>query len=170
MSHMLRVAGIVEESIVDGPGIRFVVFTQGCRHNCVGCHNRHTHPLNGGELISIEDIIRRVGENPLLDGVTLSGGEPFEQAEALSRLAMALKKQGHNIITYTGYTYQHIVDNSDKMAGWLALLQYTDILIDGPFEIEKKNLNLRFRGSENQRIIDVQKTLLNKKIALIDWD
>lgn len=170
MSHMLRVAGMVEESIVDGPGIRFVVFTQGCRHNCVGCHNRHTHPLNGGEIISIEDIIRRVGENPLLDGVTLSGGEPFEQAEALSRLAMALKKQGHNIITYTGYTYQHIVDNSDKMEGWLALLQHTDILIDGPFEIEKKNLNLRFRGSENQRIIDVQKTLFNKKIALIDWD
>ncbi len=170
MSHMIRVAGIVEESVVDGPGIRFVIFTQGCRHNCVGCHNRHTHSFHAGELISIEGIIQRVGVNPLLDGVTLSGGEPFEQAEALSRLAMALKKLGHNIITYTGYTYEHIVEKSDKMEGWMALLHHTDILIDGPFEIEKKNLNLRFRGSENQRIIDVQKTQLNKNIVLIDWD
>lgn len=170
MNSMVRVAGIVQESIVDGPGIRFVIFTQGCRHNCQGCHNMHTHSFNNGKLISIESIISKVKENPLLDGVTLSGGEPFEQANVLSSLSMELKKLGHNIITYSGYTYEYLVENSEKMKGWTELLQHTDILIDGRFEIEKINLNLRFRGSENQRAIDVRKTELNKKIILAEWD
>lgn len=170
MNNMVRVAGIVEESIVDGPGIRFVIFTQGCRHNCPGCHNMHTHSFNGGKLISIESIISKVRENPLLDGVTLSGGEPFEQANVLSSLSIELKKLGHNIITYTGYTYEYIIDNSEKMNSWEELLHHTDTLIDGRFEIEKINLSLRFRGSENQRIIDVKKTELNKKIIPVEWD
>ena len=104
MNNMVKVAGIVEESIVDGPGIRLVIFTQGCSHNCQGCHNKHTHSSNDGKLISIENIISKVQGNPFLDGVTLSGGEPFEQAKVLSSLSMELKKLGHNIITYTGYT------------------------------------------------------------------
>src|SRR5690554_361541 len=163
MKNMLRVAGILEESIVDGPGIRFVIFTQGCRHNCLGCHNMHTHSFHDGKMLSIESIITKVQENPLLDGVTFSGGEPFEQAKVLSDLSMELKKMGHNIITYTGYTYEYIVENAEKSEGWKGLLHNTDILIDGPFEIKKRNLGLRFRGSENQRIIDVKETQLNKK-------
>lgn len=170
MSNMVRVAGIVEESIVDGPGIRLVVFTQGCRHNCLGCHNTHTHSFDDGKLISIESVVRKVQGNPLLDGVTLSGGEPFEQAEVLSSLSIELKKLGYHIIAYTGYTYEYIIENAKKVEGWMDLLHHTDILIDGRFEIEKKNLNLRFRGSENQRIIDVKKTQLNKKIILAEWN
>lgn len=170
MSNMVRVAGVVEESIVDGPGIRFVVFTQGCRHNCQGCHNMHTHSFDGGKLISMDSILHKVQENPLLDGVTLSGGEPFEQAVVLSSLSIELKKLGRHIITYTGYTYEYIVEKAKKMEGWMDLLHHTDILIDGRFEVEKKNLNLRFRGSENQRVIDVKKTQLNKQIVLVEWD
>lgn len=170
MNRMVSVAGVVEESIVDGPGIRFVIFTQGCRHNCLDCHNVQTHSFDGGRLISIESIISKIQKNPLLDGVTFSGGEPFEQAKVLSGLATELKRLGHHIITYTGYTYEHIVENAEKMEGWMALLHETDILIDGPFKTEKRNLSLRFKGSENQRIIDVKKTQLNKEIILVEWD
>lgn len=130
----------------------------------------HTHSFHGGKMISIESIISKVRENPLLDGVTFSGGEPFEQAKVLSDLSMELKKLGYNIITYTGYTYEYIVENADKMEGSMELLHNTDILIDGRFDIEKRNLSLRFRGSENQRVIDVKKTQLNKKLVLVEWD
>lgn len=164
MCNDIRVAGIVKESIVDGPGIRLVVFTQGCKHNCLGCHNPHTHSFEGGELVSIESIVNMVKDNPLLDGITLSGGEPFEQARALSKLAKIIRGLGYNIITYTGYTYEFIVSSFSENPHWEKLLQNTDILIDGRFEIEKRNLALKFRGSENQRIIDIQRTMQEGKI------
>ncbi len=165
MCDDIRIAGIVKESIVDGPGIRLVVFTQGCRHNCLGCHNPHTHSFEGGGLINIESIISMVKENPLLDGITLSGGEPFEQAKALSKLAKSIRELGYNIITYTGYTYEFIISSFSEKPYWEELLQNTDILIDGKFEIEKRNLTLKFRGSENQRIIDVGRTKQEGKIV-----
>lgn len=165
MCNDIRVAGIVKESIVDGPGIRLVVFTQGCKHNCLGCHNPHTHSFEGGELVSIESIVSMVKENPLLDGITLSGGEPFEQAKVLSKLAKIIKESGYNIITYTGYTYEFIVSSFSDNPDWEKLLQNTDILIDGRFEIEKRNLALKFRGSENQRIIDIKRTIKEGKIV-----
>lgn len=165
LSDEIRIAGIVKESIVDGPGIRLVVFTQGCRHNCLGCHNSHTHSFDGGELVSIQSIIDIMKENPLLDGITLSGGEPFEQAKALSKLAKITRELGYNIVTYTGYTYEFITSRFSENHDWKELLYNTDILIDGKFEIEKRNLVLKFRGSENQRIIDVNKTRYEGQIV-----
>lgn len=153
----IRVAGIEEESIVDGPGIRMVIFTQGCKHNCEGCHNPESHPFTGGELIEVDEIINRVKANPLLDGITLSGGEPFEQSEECSILAREVRKLGLSVVTYTGYTFEEILKNED----FKKLLLETDTLIDGKFEIEKKSLLLQFRGSKNQRIIDVRKFLGN---------
>jgi anaerobic ribonucleoside-triphosphate reductase activating protein len=159
MSALLRIAGVIDESIVDGPGIRFVVFTQGCRHNCPGCHNPHTHSFEGGSLVDVDDILKQMKTNPLLDGITLSGGEPFEQAKALGVLAEKAKALGYNVMTYTGYTFDYITQNKNKIDGWDKLISETDILVDGRFELAKKNLLLKFRGSENQRIINVRQSL-----------
>ncbi|MBU5310571.1 anaerobic ribonucleoside-triphosphate reductase activating protein [Tissierella carlieri] len=151
----IRIAGIEEESIVDGPGIRFVIFTQGCNHHCIGCHNPETHSFDGGELVDIENIVNKIKENPLLDGITISGGEPFEQSLECSILAKKVKALGLNVVTYTGYTFEEILGNKK----FRDLLLQTDLLIDGKFDISQKSMMLHFRGSTNQRIIDVKKYL-----------
>jgi len=168
MSACIRIAGIIKESIVDGPGIRMVVFAQGCKHKCPGCHNPETHPFDGGTLVTVDSVIEQARKNPLLDGITFSGGEPFEQAGAFAVLAREAKKLNLNIMTYTGYTYEYILANSSKNRGWEELLSETDILVDGRFEQEKRNLLLRFRGSENQRIIDVKKSKAENRIVIIE--
>lgn len=151
--ELIRIAGIEEESIVDGPGIRLVIFTQGCKHNCIDCHNPETHSFQGGDLIDISQIIQMIKENPLLDGITLSGGEPFEQAYECSLLAKKVRGLGLNIVTYSGYTFEELL----KAEKFRSLLLETDLLVDGRFEINKKSTLLPFRGSTNQRIIDVKK-------------
>lgn len=166
MSTMLKIAGIVKESIVDGPGFRYVVFTQGCKHHCPGCHNPHTHSFEGGASVSVDSLLEEMRKNPLLDGLTLSGGEPFEQAEACAELALKARAARFNVMTYTGYTFEAI--QSSGYEGWKDLLASTDILVDGRFEQEKKNLLLKFRGSENQRIIDVKKSLKNKAVVMAE--
>lgn len=163
---LIRVAGIVNDSIVDGPGIRLAVFAQGCGHNCPGCHNPHTHPFDAGTIVSIEEIMQMIEKNPLLDGVTLTGGEPLEQASAFAVLAEKTKNRGLNVITYTGYTWEQIMQNLNIREGWHDLLLNTDILVDGPFVVSKRSLNLRYRGSLNQRVIDVQKSLQKGEIIL----
>jgi len=164
----VRIAGIIEESIVDGPGIRMVIFAQGCPHRCKGCHNPETHDFEGGYLMSLEDIVQLPSRNPLLDGVTFSGGEPFSQAKAFSMLGRRFKDLGLDIMTYTGYTYEFLLENSKETSAWKQLLDVTDVLVDGKFEIEKKNLLLPFRGSENQRIIDLKETRRQNKIVVFD--
>lgn len=166
MNTEIRIAGIIKESIVDGPGIRMVVFAQGCKHNCPGCHNPETHSFDGGTIATIDSIIEQAKKNPLLDGITFSGGEPFEQAEAFALLAREAKKARLDIMTYTGYTYEYLIENSSKHNGWALLLEETDILVDGRFELDKKNPLLIFRGSGNQRIIDLRKTRLNSGLVL----
>ncbi|WP_406242087.1 anaerobic ribonucleoside-triphosphate reductase activating protein [Tissierella carlieri] len=151
----IRIAGIEEESIVDGPGIRFVIFTQGCNHQCIGCHNPETHSFDGGELVDIDSIVNMIKENPLLDGITISGGEPFEQSLECSILAKKVKVLGLSVVTYTGYTFEEILHNKK----FRDLLLQTDLLIDGKFDISEKSMMLQFRGSTNQRIIDVKKYL-----------
>lgn len=163
--EIIRIAGIEEESIVDGPGIRFVLFTQGCKHGCIGCHNPESHSFEDGYIVKIEDIIKRIKENPLLDGITLSGGDPFEQALQCSILASKVKELGLSVITYTGYTFEKIVDDFDKRKGFRELLLETDILIDGKFDIKQKSLLLKYKGSKNQRIINVPKSLENNSIV-----
>ena len=166
MKKKIKVSGIINESIVDGPGIRMVVFAQGCKHNCKGCHNKHTHSFEGGEYVEIDKILCDIKDNFLLDGVTLSGGDPFEQAETFAELAIEVKKMGKNVVTYTGYTFEQLIKYSSERKGFKELLENTDLLIDGPFISEEKSLQLKFRGSKNQRIIDVPRSIKNKKIAL----
>ena len=164
-SNTIKIAGIIEESIVDGPGIRFVIFTQGCPHNCFGCHNPQTHDINGGMEVEIDNIIKKISENPLLKGVTLSGGEPFMQANKIVVLLDKIDRNKLNVITYTGFKYEYLIHNSNAENGFMELLNRTDILIDGKFEIENKDENLKFMGSSNQRAIDVRKSLELDKIV-----
>ncbi len=159
----IRIFGIVKESIVDGVGIRLAIFTQGCCHRCKGCHNPGSHSLDGGKLYETEDIIAMMN-NPLLDGITLSGGEPFLQAEACKALAEAAHERGLTVWCYTGFTYEQI-DREGLVDA--SLLDRVDVLVDGRFEIEKRSLDLLFRGSLNQRLIDVKKTRKAGKIFLI---
>lgn len=155
----IRLAGLIRESIVDGPGIRFVVFSQGCPHACVGCHNPESHSLDGGYETSIEHILDLIKSNPMITGVTFSGGEPFLQAQAFAELAKRLHKLSLDIITYTGYTFERLYDSLQDNPSWRDLLLQTDTLIDGPFILKQKSLLLPFRGSNNQRIIDSRKSV-----------
>lgn len=168
LSDTLKLAGTVNDSIVDGPGIRFTIFVQGCPHRCKGCHNPQTHDFDGGETVAVESLLEKVKGNPLLDGVTFSGGEPFCQAEQLSELGAEIKKSGMNIVTYTGYTFEYLIENASPENFYSALLSVTDYLVDGPFELDKRDILLKFRGSSNQRIIDVKKSLAEKKVVETD--
>lgn len=153
MAQKLKVSGIVEESVVDGPGIRFVVFTQGCPHCCKGCHNPQTHNPEGGFWMDTREILERFAENPLLTGITFSGGEPFLQAGPLCALAREVKNRGKDVVTYTGYTFEELLKRTvNPMV--THLLAMTDILIDGPYIEALRDLSLQHRGSRNQRILD----------------
>ena len=160
----LRVAGVIEESIVDGPGIRFVLFLQGCRLRCPGCQNPQTWDFDGGTLVPSDEVLARIRENPLVHGVTFSGGEPFEQAEALLPLAKELKAQGYHLMAFSGFTLEQLVQKPECRA----LLEQLDLLVDGPFIEAQKSLDLRFRGSRNQRILNMPSTRENGWKAVLD--
>lgn len=152
---MLRVADILAESIVDGPGIRSVVFFQGCSHDCKGCHNPSTHEFAGGRLYTPEELASQVLATltPLHRGVTLSGGDPLQQdRQELADFAALLKKARPelSIWIYTGYTYEEVQEQ--------AVLKLAQVLVDGPFVLNQRNLELPFRGSGNQRLIDLKAT------------
>ena len=157
-NHAIYIAGIEPESIVDGPGYRYTIFTQGCPHNCPGCHNPETHPLEGGTKVEIEQIFAEVKVKPVLRGVTFSGGEPFLQAKPLAALAKCIHSIGKTVITYSGYTYEYLCEYATEENGWADLLEQTDYLIDGPYIEEQASLEIKFRGSRNQRIIDIKRT------------
>ena len=161
----MRIAGIIRESIVDGPGMRFVIFAQGCPHGCPGCHNPQTHDFEGGFDADVTSIMAEIEKNPLLRGVTFSGGEPFSQAGEFTDLAAQLKTKGLDIMTYSGYTFEEISRSAQTRSDWKRLLEHTDILADGPFMESMKDLTLRFRGSKNQRLIDVNETMKNNFIT-----
>lgn len=169
-SNKLRLAGVVRESIVDGPGFRFAVFCQGCPHGCSECHNEATHDFSGGNDVEIEKILEEIDKNPLLAGVTFTGGEPFCQPEAFVALAEGVKARGLNIVTFTGYTYEQLIEMGVERDAVARLLGYTDLLIDGPFIKEEKDLTLQFRGSRNQRIIDMNATRKNNHIVLFSTE
>ncbi len=153
---LLRISGVVEESIVDGPGFRYVIFTQGCPHGCPGCHNPQTHDFNGGTLIDPLSLLSEIDKNPLLSGVTFSGGEPFVQPEALLPLAQKIKERGLHLLIFSGYTYEQLMELSRKNQAVSRLLQLCDTLIDGPYLEAERDLTLQFRGSANQRILQLQ--------------
>ncbi len=164
---LLRLYGTHLESITDGPGIRYAIFTQGCPHDCPGCHNPDSHAFGDGYLRDTAGILREILANPLLDGVTFSGGEPFMQAEELAGLAAGVKAAGLNLIVFSGYTWEELISQSAHRPGWPDLLHLTDILVDGRYEAARRSYNLRFRGSANQRAIDVQASLAAGRV--IAW-
>ena len=155
----LRVAGIVKQSIVDGPGLRLVVFAQGCPHGCHGCHNPGALPFDGGSLCTAREILEEMQKNPLLQGVTLSGGEPFCQAEAFLPLALGVKERGKNLWIYSGYSWEELHDLAKTDPHILPLLAAADVLVDGRYLHDQRDLTLPFRGSANQRVIGVAESL-----------
>jgi len=164
----IRIAGIVRESIVDGPGIRLTVFSQGCIHACVGCHNEETHDFEGGYNCSVEKIVGEVDKNPLLQGVTFSGGEPICQPEGFYELAKMLKKRNLDVAIFTGFTYEELETLRKDQPIIGQLLDLTDYLIDGRFILAQKDLTLQFRGSQNQRYIDMNATREQGKIVKVE--
>lgn len=152
----LRVNGIVEESIVDGPGLRFSVFTQGCPHNCPGCHNPATHDPAGGYTVDSAELLAQFTQNPLLSGITFSGGEPFEQAGALAQLAVQVHALGKTVLVYTGYTLEQLHERARTSQPVRALLDAADMLVDGPYIEALRELDAKFKGSANQRVLDRQ--------------
>lgn len=168
MNNSIRLAGIAYESLVNGPGMRRVFFTQGCKHNCPGCFNPETHDFKNGEERNMDDLIKGVKDNPMLRGVTFSGGDPFEQADKVAYMAKKFKDIKLNIWSYTGYTYEYIISNFNERPEWKVLLENIDVLVDGRFEEDKKDSNLKFRGSSNQRIIDVPRSLREGIVCLAE--
>jgi anaerobic ribonucleoside-triphosphate reductase activating protein len=155
VSEYINVAGLIGDSIVDGPGLRFTVFVQGCPHHCPGCHNPESWAFEGGTPMTPEDIFTRMKKNPLLTGVTFSGGEPFCQAAALTPLAKMVRENGWELAIYSGYTFEQLLSDPVKTA----LLRYADTLIDSLFVLAQRDLTLKYKGSRNQRVIDVQSSL-----------
>lgn len=156
MKMQIRICGIEPESIVDGPGFRYVIFTQGCPHGCPGCHNPQSHSFDGGYLVDCDTLLAQMRENPLLAGVTFSGGEPFCQPVPLIYIAKQVKKMGKTVFAYSGYTIEELLERAEKEPELLTLLQLCDTLVDGRYVRELRDLSLQFRGSSNQRIIDVR--------------
>lgn len=168
MNKTVQLAGIIHESLTNGPGMRRVLFAQGCRHNCKGCFNSHTHNFNGGQTFNIDNIVTDIKKNPLIKGVTFSGGDPIEQAEAFSLIAKEVRKLNKNVWCYTGYTFEEILKNSEKDSALKELIKNIDVLVDGKFDISKKDDGLKYRGSSNQRIIDVKRSLSKGEAVIVE--
>lgn len=157
MCKPIRVASFVQDSITDGPGLRFTLFVQGCDKFCEGCHNPSTWETVGGSEMTTDELFQKIKDNILLTGVTFSGGEPFLQASKLLPLAKKIKEIGLELAIYTGDTFEHLLAKKDDNVN--ALLSLADILVDGPFLLKERTLTLKFRGSKNQRIINVKESL-----------
>ena len=153
----MKIAGYVQDSIVDGLGLRFTLFVQGCPHGCPGCHNPETHDINGGQELTPADVISLMLSNPWTDGLTLSGGEPFAQPDSCAEIARAAKAHGLSIWAYSGYTIEQLLQLPSPAVA--ELLSLCDVLVDGPFLLAQRSLSLRWRGSANQRVLDVPASL-----------
>ena len=166
----LQIAGIVDDSIVDGDGCRLAVFVQGCAHRCPGCQNPETQPMEGGRTIDTTAILQQMAENPILSGITFSGGEPFLQPAPLASLARAVHQRGLDVWSYSGFTLEELAERAEKDKATRALLSELDVLVDGPYEEAQRDLTLHFRGSRNQRVIDMKKTRKAGRIVLLYTD
>ena len=159
-------AELQPDSIVDGSGIRTVIWTQDWSHNCLHCHNPETHNFNGGKLFDVEEVLKKISLIEGQDGVTFSGGDPMFQPKACAYLAKRIKQLGLNIWCYTGFLYEQLIESNNKDI--YEFLSNIDVLIDGKFDYTKKSLDAKFRGSTNQRIIDVQSSLNQNEVITID--
>ena len=156
----LNLAGIVNDSIVDGPGIRVCIFAQGCSHNCAGCHNPETHSFGTGKDYRVEELVSLIKQNPLVKGVTFSGGDPFFQSRGFYILGKELRAMGYEVAAYTGFLWKELIEGTQDQQRLLSVL---NVLVDGPFIQELRNLDLPFKGSINQNFIDVQKSLTRQE-------
>ena len=161
----IRIAGVEQESIVDGPGFRFAVYTQGCCHDCPGCHNPQTHPFEGGTLVEPEDLLKMAAKSPLQKGITLSGGEPFCPAQEVLPFAQMAREAGYGLWAYSGFTYE-VLTSAEGPKGAQELLDLCDVLVDGPFVQELASYDAKWRGSTNQRVIDLARTRQEGEIVL----
>ena len=166
----LQIAGIVDDSIVDGDGCRLTVFVQGCARRCPGCQNPETQPMEGGRAIDTAAILQQMAENPILSGITFSGGEPFLQPAPLASLARAVHQRGLDVWSYSGFTLEELAKRAEKDKATRALLNELDVLVDGPYEEAQRDLTLHFRGSQNQQVIDMKKTRKTGRIVLLYTD
>lgn len=164
----IRISGTVSESIVDGPGFRYTIFVQGCPHNCPGCHNPQTHDFEGGRIFDTDELFRECVDDPLNKGVTFSGGEPFSQAKELYELGKRFKERGYDLWCYTGWTMKELWKMAESEYYVGKLMSIIDVLVDGRFIEERKTLALPFRGSENQRLINMKMTL--KENMVIEYN
>ncbi len=166
MTDTIRLYGLVTDSIVDGPGFRTAIFVQGCPYHCEGCHNPDSQPFEGGTVWTLDDVEKKFSSNPLLSGITLSGGEPAEQAGPCAELAHRAHQKGLNVWTYSGSTLEKLTERAETDAALKQLLEETDVLVDGPFILAQRSLELDFCGSKNQRLIDMNETRRQGKIVL----
>lgn len=166
MCDTIRLYGLVTDSIVDGPGFRTAIFVQGCPYHCEGCHNPDSQPFEGGTVWTLDDVEKKFANNPLLSGITLSGGEPAEQAAPCAELARRAHQKGLNVWTYTGSTLEKLAERAKDDPALRQLLDETDVLVDGPFILAQRSLELDFCGSKNQRLIDMNETRRQGKIVL----
>lgn len=156
-------ADLQMDSIVDGEGIRTVIWTQGCPHHCKGCHNPETWAYDQGIEVDVEEVKKELSQLEGQDGITLSGGDPLEQVDACIEICKHAKKLGMNVWCYTGYLYEEVQNDPEKKK----ILPYIDVLVDGPFILEERSLDLYFKGSRNQRVIDVPESLKEQKVCLV---
>ena len=168
MGKKIRLAGFAYESLVNGPGMRRVYFSQGCKHNCKGCFNPDTHDFNSGKEMDMDELIEDAVDNPFLKGITFSGGDPLERAEEFAYMAKAFKNAGLNIWCYTGYVFEEVLEMMEKDKNIRELINNIDVLVDGRFEIDKKDETLKFRGSSNQRLIDIKSSIRENSIIVLE--
>lgn len=166
----IRLYGIARESIVDGPRLRFVVFTQGCPHKCPGCHNPGSYDPAGGFDSDVAKIFAEYRKNPLLRGITFSGGEPFLWGHALAALGRAVRETGGDVMVYSGWTYEQLLVKAESESGVRELLEAANYLVDGPYIAEQRDLSLQYRGSRNQRILDVTCYPNSTRAAVVEFD
>ena len=166
MTDAISILKIVEDTTVDGPGFRTTIYCAGCPNHCHGCHNPESWDINNGKMTSIDEIMDKILADPFAD-VTFSGGDPMFQSEGFTSLAKAIKKKSNKTIwCYSGFTFEKILEDKNKRE----LLNWIDVLVDGKFEESLKDNDLIFRGSSNQRLIDVQPSLKSNSIVLYDTD
>lgn len=165
-SKLIRLAGIAENSLVNGKGLRKVFFSQGCSHHCEGCFNQHTWEFAGGRMFDMDELVQKVKDEPFLDGVTFSGGDPFQQADKFAYLAKKLHEANINIWAYTGYTFEELMKLAQTNPHIKQMINNVDVIVDGRFMKDKMSENLKYCGSSNQRVIDVKSSLNENKIIL----
>ena len=168
LNTKIRLFGVANDSIVDGPGLRYAIYTQGCSHHCEGCHNKESWPFSGGTVTTVQAILEDIGKNKLVKNVTLSGGDPFDQAAPVAVLAKELKVRGYGIWGYSGYTFEELQEKAKQDEDVAEILESIDVLVDGRFEMTKKSLSLKWKGSSNQRVIDINKTRTSGEIVLFE--